>query len=170
MKWIVFVNLIVLFFLPCARRDNSLNYPSLYSLALCVFNIWCSSNRSPIVGSRTALILIMSDMNFSSSADRWMVAFALCETIGLERLWICLDSRSVFCGECVAGGGFTLVTLVVSFEWSCTLGTIVGCFDWTFTLGTLVGIGGLVGGSHTYQLLKISFCMWCLQVVEYCFS
>ena len=40
----------------------------------------------------------------------------LWETIGLERLQIWLDHRSVGCGEGVAAGSCTLGTLVVSFE------------------------------------------------------
>ena len=70
---------------------------------------------SPVVGSIKALIFIISDMNYSSSADSLMVKFTLLETIGLERSRIRLDSRSVGCGKGLAAGGCTLRTLVVSF-------------------------------------------------------
>ena len=66
----MFVTFIVRFLLPCVRRANSLNDPYLHSLASCVLNSLFSSNRSPVVGSRMALILIMSDMNVYSRADR----------------------------------------------------------------------------------------------------
>ena len=118
----------------------------------------------------------MSDMNFPSRYYRWMVAFVLWKTIGSERLKMCLDRKSVCCGEGVAAGGWTIGTLVVSFERSCTLGTIVGSFDWTFTLGTLVIVGVLLGGSRRSQLLNMSLessrILWMLflQVVGYCFS
>ena len=108
--------LIVRFLLTCAVRDNSLNSPSLHSLASGVFNCLHISNRSPLVVSRTALMFIMSDIKFSSRTHRLMVAFVLCETIGLERFRIRVDLRSVGCGEDVAAGGCTLGTLVVSFE------------------------------------------------------
>ena len=85
-------------------------------------------------------------MNFSSSADRWMVKFSFLETIGLERSQKRLDCQSVGCGEVVETSGCTLGNLVVPIEWRFTLGTIVGYFDWTFTLGTSVGVGDLVVG------------------------
>ena len=168
MKWILFVPLIVRFLLPCARRANLLNYPYFHSLASGVFNSWLSSNMSPVFGSITVLIFIMSDINFSSSADRWMVTFALWETIGLEKLRIRVDCRSVGCGEGVVAGVCNLGTIVVSLEWSWNLGTIVGPFDWTIYLGTLLGVGGLVGGSRRSRLLNIPlrsirvFWIWCL--------
>ena len=66
----MFVTLIGCLLLTCYRRANSLNAPFIHSLDSGVFNSLHSSNRSPVVGSRTTLIFIMSDMNFSSSADR----------------------------------------------------------------------------------------------------
>ena len=85
-----------------------------------------------------------------------MVAFALWETIGLERLRMCVYCKSVGCCEGVAAGGCTLGTLVVSYGWSCTLGTIVGSFDLTITIGTSVGVEGLLGGSRRLRLLNMS--------------
>ena len=79
----MFLPLIVRFLLPCSRRANLLNDPYIHSLASVAFNSLLSSNRSPVVGSRTALIFIVSDMNVSSSADRQIFAFSLWETIGL---------------------------------------------------------------------------------------
>ena len=60
----MFVPLIVRFLLPCDRRDYSLNAPSLHSLASVLFNILYSSDRYPVVGSRTALIFIVSNIIF----------------------------------------------------------------------------------------------------------
>ena len=156
MKWSVFVPFIVSFLIPSDRRSNVLNAPSLHNLASGDFNSWHSCNSYPVVGSITALIFIISDINWSSGADSRMIAFALWETIGLERLWIRVDRRIVGCGEGVAAGGCTLGTLVVSSEWSCTIGTIVGSFDWNITLGPSVGIWGLVGGSRRSRFLEIS--------------
>ena len=45
-----------------------------------------------------------------------MVKFSLWGTIGLERLRIRLDNQSVGFGEGIVASGFTLGTLVLSFE------------------------------------------------------
>ena len=81
-----FVPLIVSFLQLFARRDKLVNDPFLHSLASGVFNSWRSSNRSPVLWSRTALLSIMSDMNFSSSSDRFSVTFSFLETISLGML------------------------------------------------------------------------------------
>ena len=64
LKSIVFLTLIVIFLLTFSKRTNYMNDPSINSLYLGVFNSWRSSNMSPVVWSRTALILIMLDMIF----------------------------------------------------------------------------------------------------------
>ena len=70
MKLIVFVTLMVRFLLPCDSRANSLNDPYLNILASGVLDSLRSYNRSPVVGSRTALMFIISDIKSSSGADR----------------------------------------------------------------------------------------------------
>ena len=156
MKWIMFVPWLVCLLQSCARCDNSLNYPSLHSLSSSVFNSWSISNRSPVVRSIMVLRFIMPDIKVSSSADRWMVEFVFWDTIELERLRIHVDCLNVGFGGGVTASGYTLGTLVLPFEWICTLGTIVGSFDLTITLWMSVGIRGLVGGSCRSQLLKMS--------------
>ena len=60
----------VRFLLPCDSRANSLNDPYLHILASGVLDSLRSYNRSPVVGSRTALMFIISDIKSSSGADR----------------------------------------------------------------------------------------------------
>ena len=55
-------------------------------------------------------------MNCSSRADRFMVEFSLCGTIGFQGSQIGLGRRSVGCGEDVADSGCTLGTIVLSCE------------------------------------------------------